>query len=161
MSDSRDGAPRSAVSHYSFLGLARWLWLRLLGKEIIVSGECDMCGGCCRALNLSEKGRWVRTEEEFRGLVEKYPEYARFKHCGFTTLGLMTFECSMLGPDNLCADHDNRPELCRVYPETDLYFMCGALPRSCGYEYKAAPSFRRALRRASRKKSIEKPEAGD
>jgi len=137
------------ISRYTFLGLFKWLWLKIRGHRIVVCGNCKICGLCCRDLNLTNGDHWIRSKDEFKLLVEKKPEYSRFIHTGYTPGGIMVFSCECIGSDGLCGDYENRPDFCRTYPETDLYFMGGELPDHCGFSFKVMPSFDRILERES------------
>ncbi len=137
---------RRAVG-YTPLGLLRRLWLLATGRQSIVAGECLQCGNCCREINLSRKNHWIRSEADFRRLAAEHPEYGRFKHIGYTVTGLMKFQCEFITAEGFCGDYENRPDICRDYPERDLYFMGGELTDLCGYSFRIVPSFRRMLKR--------------
>ena len=138
----------NVISRYTFVGFLKWLWLRATGRQVVVTGECLMCGRCCHLLNLSHSDKWIRSEREFRELVEEHPEYARFRHVGYTLSGIMTFECDYVSEDGLCGDYEDRPEFCRTYPEIELCFMGAGLPEHCGYQFEVSPSFQKLLKRS-------------
>jgi uncharacterized protein len=157
---SGSGDPRNHSSffpRFTFLGLLRWIKLRLTGKQVIVAGECIQCGVCCRGLNLSRKSHWIRSEAEFERLAAALPEYRRFRHIGRTLTGLMKFDCECISKEGFCSDYENRPDFCSSYPEPDLYFMGGEIPPYCGFEFRIVPSFRRILNREM-KNATGKPE---
>ena len=125
--------------------LARRALLKLRRQDIIVEGSCKMCGECCKSLNFTSGGEWVHTVRQFEELKKKYPEYEIFEPVGRSTGGVLKFRCKMLGPDNLCTIHDDRPDFCRDYPEEDMFLMGGDVLACCGYSFKTVPSFKRIL----------------
>jgi len=148
LSDNGEGNGFSRLVKFTPSGLLKWLKLKITGRELIVAGECRMCGRCCRHLNLSYKDRWIRKESDFDQLVEKYPEYDRFHITGKTPAGLLIFRCDRVTDEGRCGDHAGRPDICRDYPEPDLPFSGGELLDHCGYYFKAVPSFKKQLDKA-------------
>ena len=147
MSEKKTRSSPGAFLHYTLVGILRLLWLRATGRQVAVTGECLQCGRCCREINLYKKNRWIRSESEFTRLTAARTEFARFRHTGYTLTGLMKFACEHVNEAGLCGDYENRPDFCRSYPETCLYFMGGELKEHCGYRFEVAPSFGRMLRR--------------
>ncbi|XXJ21293.1 YkgJ family cysteine cluster protein [Desulfovibrio caledoniensis] len=125
-------------------GLFRRTRSRVLRREVEVVGRCQCCGGCCRSIHLSDRGRWLRRMAQYERLVAEAPEYVRFRPAGRGDQGFLLFDCALLGEDNLCTAHDTRPALCRNYPSKSLYYRGGTLPGDCGYSFRAA-TFRDAL----------------
>ena len=142
---------------YSTLGLARRAVLLVRRRELAVSGKCEMCGKCCTSLNFTLGAGWISSKRAFERLKKKYPEYERFEICGRAPGGAITFRCRMLGDDNLCSDHENRPAFCREYPTRDVYFMGGELLSNCGFRFEAVPSFKNMLREKIGVSSMEIP----
>ncbi|MEW5945359.1 MAG: YkgJ family cysteine cluster protein [bacterium] len=134
------------VFGYSVTGFVRRLYFGATGREVIVRGECRMCGSCCGALSIHTGSRWLRSEDEFRRLVERSPEYGAFEMTGRNESGVLKFRCAKLGGDGLCADRDGAPAFCRAYPTPELFFMGGRLEPHCGYRFEVVPSFRKMLR---------------
>ncbi|HKI82176.1 MAG TPA: YkgJ family cysteine cluster protein [Pseudodesulfovibrio sp.] len=126
------------MSGLDFLtGFFRRLRSRVLRREVELVGRCNRCGGCCRSIYLRDRGRWLRRVSQFEKLVADAPEHARFRPVGRGDQGLLLFDCSLLGPDNLCTRHDSRPALCRNYPSKSLYYQGGCLQGDCGYSFRA------------------------
>lgn len=135
---------------YTIGGALTGAYLKLRRREIAVAGECEMCGRCCRKMNLYFGSRWIRSEAEFKRLMKKRPEYERFEPAGRTVTGILNFRCKMHGEDGLCADHENRPDFCRDYPPADLPLYGAGLDSTCGYRFEVVPSFKNVLRAAGR-----------
>ncbi len=135
---------------YTFTGLAKRLWLGVTRRRPVVAGACNMCGWCCTRINLSYRNKWITSEKEFLKLCEQYEDYRRFEIIERTMSGLLLFRCRFLDENNLCADHENRPDYCRDYPHPDLVFLGGSLHRECGYRIETAPDFQRMLKKQLR-----------
>jgi uncharacterized protein len=158
MSESGSPRKRILIPRFTFHGMLRWLYLRATHKQVIVEGNCLQCGVCCRDLNLSRKSHWIRSKAEFSRLSAELPEeYERFRHIGYTLTGLMKFDCKHLSKEGYCSDYENRPALCRLYPEADLYFMGGDIQPFCGFSFKIVPSFGRMLKKEMKRSADDPP----
>jgi Fe-S-cluster containining protein len=104
-----------------------------------------MCGTCCKKLVLVDGRKIVRTEEEFRLLKKKYPEYEMFKLKSTNSDGDLVFECSKLNEDNTCSIHENRPDICTNYPTPAMFKHRGKLFKKCGYYVEPAVDFQEIL----------------
>ncbi len=69
----------------------------------------------------------------------------------------MKFRCEFISEEGFCADYDNRPDICRDYPESDLYFMGGELTAYCGFRFDIVPSFKRFLKREIKRRDAYSP----
>ncbi|WFS62236.1 YkgJ family cysteine cluster protein [Pseudodesulfovibrio thermohalotolerans] len=125
-------------------GLFRRFRSFVLRREVEVVGHCLCCGRCCRSIRLSEEGRWLRHVSEFERLVIEAPGLGRFVPLKRDEQGFLTFDCTMLGEDNLCIRHGSRLSLCRNYPSKSLYYQGGRTLKGCGYSYRAV-TFRDVL----------------
>ncbi|NCU32144.1 MAG: YkgJ family cysteine cluster protein [Candidatus Moranbacteria bacterium] len=135
--------------------IRRWQ-LRIFNKKPIVTGKCRLCGKCCRQLCLDLKGKWITRPEDFRILVRHNPQYERFVIHGKATGGIILFKCTMLDDNNLCLDHENRPNICREYPNPLLYEMGGKLERGCGYSLQLGTPFATILAKKMKKSVSQK-----
>lgn len=140
----------SSIFRYTPAGVLKWLRLKILGREIVIEGECLCCGRCCRRLNLSYRDRWLRDEKDFEEMFLQHEEYMRFRVTERTDDGLLVFECDKISEEGLCMDHENRPDLCREYPLPELPFTGAELLDHCGYSFAERPSFRKALAKAKK-----------
>jgi hypothetical protein len=132
---------------FSLAGLARWLWLKLRGKTIMVTGSCRGCGRCCTSICLEGPDGWLRSEAAFAKILAKYPEYSRFSIIGRDGQGFLLFACTWRTAEGSCAAHEERLTLCRRYPESSLAFAGGRLLPGCGYRFVEVVPFARVLRR--------------
>jgi len=136
---------RQLLSSYSLLGLIRYLRMRLMGKELMVVGNCRNCGSCCRKINLEGQNGWLRRREDFFTVAADYPEYNRFQITGKDDQGFLQFSCSWLTKEGLCREHSKRLDLCRNFPDKSLHFCGGALPPTCGYSLQEVRPFEKYL----------------
>lgn len=121
---------------------------RLRGKSYIREGRCLGCGACCNMIILLTQGEPVQTEEEFEQLKEVFPEYGRFQIRGQRPAGQLLFTCRYLGKDNHCHDYDNRPLICRDYPNEDLLRKGGILVSTCGFRFIPVEDFQKVFEEA-------------
>ncbi len=66
------------------------------------------------------------TKEEARKI---YPEYIELLEENDET-DVYFYHCPKLTKDNRCSDYENRPQICRDFPDNPL----SILPKSCGYK---------------------------
>lgn len=146
MDNSNGNSFTALLKRYSILGWFRVVRLKLTGKRVVVTGSCNLCGRCCRRVSLEAGGRWLRSEAEFRRLVKIYPEYWRFTVTGRDSQGFLLFTCSWYDEaSGVCRDHDHRLEICRGYPDIDLYFTGGEIHDGCGYRFSEVVPFEKIL----------------
>ena len=109
--------------------------------------DCISCGVCCKFAvsefsfeELNEKARngdnfatqflsvFVPYEDMLE--VEKvYPEYVQMlKDSGEN--GYYFYHCPKVTEDNRCSDYENRPQICRDFPDNPIAF----LPKNCGFK---------------------------
>lgn len=122
--------------NYTLQGWIRYIRLKITWKTLKVTVECAMCGRCCRRISLESNGRWIRSEKEFRSVVDKYPEYRRLTPVERDPQGFLLFTCSWFLPEGICRNHASRLSVCREFPHYSLYFLDGDMPKECGYGFK-------------------------
>ncbi|MDK9707693.1 MAG: YkgJ family cysteine cluster protein [Desulforhopalus sp.] len=140
------------IRSLSLPGLVRYLFMRIRGKSILVTGSCRGCGMCCRSISLEGREGWLRSEKAFQEIVSNYPEYNRFTITGKDSQGFLLFSCSWSTADGTCGDYDNRLPLCRKFPESSHVFAGGRLPPSCGYRFVEVEPFQKVLSAAMQKR---------
>jgi hypothetical protein len=137
------------MSH--FLTFLVWTFrkirLRLLRREVCVTGRCLQCGRCCRNILLVNGVGLVRSKKQFQNIVENDPEMGRFHISGRDSSGNLTFTCDWLAEDNTCKDHENRLDLCRDFPSVSVYFRGGTTGPHCGFRFQEVKPFDKTLRR--------------
>lgn len=131
-----------------FTGLFRRFRSLVLGREVEIVGQCQLCGKCCRGILLSD-GRWLKKKRHFENLCDREPKHKRFIPDGKDNFGRMIFYCSMQGDDNFCTCYEDRLPLCRNYPTKSLYYQGGWIRSDCGFRFKAV-TFRDVLMRRKR-----------
>lgn len=119
------------------------LWLN--PGNVVIRGSCKMCGTCCKNLILVDKKKIIKTEEEFRLLKEKYPQYEIFRIKSTNSDGDLVFECTKLNDDNTCSIHNERPGVCSAYPVPAMFKHHGKLFKDCGYWAEPAVDFKEIL----------------
>lgn len=136
------------LKRYTLSGWLIYLYLKIMRKSITVEGHCNLCGRCCRRISLEINGNWLKDKREFDQLVKKSPEYSRFSIIGKDQLGFLLFSCSKhVKETGICADHDNRLDICVNYPERDLYFSGGEISKGCGYRFRQITPFSAVLKK--------------
>lgn len=119
-------------------------------KEILAYRENFSCKGCATCCNLAcsefspeqlkekaQKGDKFasqftsifipyETKEEARKI---YPEYIKLVEDTLEDENVYFYHCPKLTDCKRCSDYENRPEICRVFPDNPL----SILPESCGF----------------------------
>lgn len=110
------------------------LWHKLIGKKpsYLRVGKCLQCGRCCKRIGLLIEGKRISDISDFDLLKEQEPCYSIFEPSGVFEDGTIIFSCSKQ-KDNLCTIHDDRPEICRDYPDLYLMYSGVELIDDCGY----------------------------
>jgi len=91
-----------------------------------LEGYCCKCGDCCRYI--LGTGVWAWLNFKLVGLL--LHKYRRFRIMGRDKWGNLVIACRLIGEDGLCPDYENRPVLCRDYPEnatlggSNIYKRC-------------------------------------
>ena len=137
---------------FSLIGAFKFLFLKLRGKSILVTGSCRGCGICCRYICLEDSTGWLRSRKAFEKVSIKYPEYKRFEIIGKDSQGFLLFSCTWCTPEGTCIDYERRLPLCRNFPETTLVFAGGRLPKKCGYGFTEVVPFEKILKQEQKKK---------
>ena len=118
------------------------LWLKLTDKKrsYLRAGKCLRCGKCCRSISILLNGEKISDLKEFETLKAQEPEYEIFQPCGTSEDGIIIFRC-LKQRGNLCSIHNNRPEICRDYPDLYLMYSGAELIEGCGYVLAAPYDF--------------------
>lgn len=120
-------------------------WMKVLDYREEFS--CSGCATCCRLAcsefsyeELKQKAQngdnfatqfisvFIPYEDEAKPR-EIYPEYFELLERELTGEKVYFYHCPKLTEDNRCSDYDNRPQICRDFPDNPL----SMLPCSCGY----------------------------
>lgn len=117
----------------------------LMGKQYIKSGHCLGCGSCCKNISVKHGKKVIDTLEQFEALQRKFPVYRMFKIMDNTENGLV-FQCIYLNEKSgKCIDYENRPPLCRNYPNEVIFRLGANLADTCGYKFKPIKPFNKVL----------------
>ena len=110
------------------------------------SYACSGCGTCCRFAvsefspdELEQKAKngdnyakqFLSVFIPYNNLTEArkiFPEYLVLLEAG-TEQGYYFYHCPKVTQDNRCPDYENRPQICRDFPDNPV----GFLPLLCGY----------------------------
>ncbi len=108
--------------------------------------HCGGCGVCCRfavsefspaELELKAKNgdkyafQFIQTFVPYSSINEAreiYPEYVEFLEKN-TDGVFYIYYCPKVTDDNKCPDYENRPQICRDFPEVSGFF----LPKTCSF----------------------------
>ncbi len=123
--------------------LRKWMEILAYRKEF----SCIGCGTCCKLAcsefsypELKEKAKNgdkfaaqftsvfvpYESKEDARAI---YPEYIKMLEDNKED-DVYFYHCPKLTEGNRCSDYENRPQICRDFPDNPL----ALLPKSCGYE---------------------------
>lgn len=135
----------SFFADFTLAGLIQYSFLKLQRKVLVVKGSCNCCGNCCRAINLEGPKGWIKSEKYFNDLLQNNDDFKRFSILKKDPTGHLVFKCNKIGANNMCTDYENRPDLCRLFPDKRLPFCGGELPAGCGYRFEEMKSFKHIL----------------
>lgn len=144
----------SRLKNYRLGTLLNIVFMMFTGKEMIKTGKCICCGACCRNINLKIAGNWLKNQHEFNKLSTRFPEYTRFVIIGEDEQGYLKFRCSCQRQDMSCGDYQDRPDICRAFPEKSLIFCGGKVPDTCGFTIKPGVPFSKRLEQARKKHDV-------
>jgi len=120
-------------------------WLDMLNYRS--QFKCINCATCCKLAcsefsyeELKEKSKVgdnfatqfisVFIPYESKEEAQKiYPEYFELLAKNLPSEDVYFYHCPKLTEDNLCSDYENRPQICRDFPDNPL----SLLPQACGY----------------------------
>lgn len=112
-----------------------------------LSSECVGCGVCCKfavsefsydELKIkSGNGDILASQflsvfvpyDNIEDLKNIYPEYVQLLKDN-EEFGYYFYHCPKVTEDNRCPDYENRPQICRDFPDNPIAF----LPKTCGYK---------------------------
>ncbi len=69
---------------------------------------------------------------DFKLMALFFPKYKRFKITGKDAFGNLILRCSLIKENNLCPDYEDRPGMCRNYPEKT--YAGGSLHENCTFK---------------------------
>ena len=108
-----------------------WDWIKC--ETFWVAGGCRHSGNCCNHLMIMVDGHAVNTRTDFHHHVSTKPSHTMFKPTYRNDSDQIAyFSCSKLGPQSLCQDYDNRPQMCRNYPASN-FLLGSSLYQGCGF----------------------------
>jgi len=89
-------------------------------KEVVRKGECLKCGLCCEKFPLVLRGQFVKETD----LEEVQKSHPFFVQIGTESVPdslelVLVFRCTNHNPDGTCSIYEERPELCKIYPDTE------------------------------------------
>lgn len=120
-------------------------WIKIL--EYRKNFSCACCGACCKLAcsefspdELKQKAQNndnfakqflsvfvpYKNEEEAQKV---YPEYFELLKIKASDEKVYFYHCPKVTENNRCPDYENRPQICKDFPDNPLSF----LPKNCGY----------------------------
>jgi len=120
-------------------------WVKMLQYRQKFS--CSRCGACCKLAcsefsyeelkfkaqngdNFAKQFTSVfvpyESEEQAKKIYPEYFELIKSKHLEGS---VYFYHCPKVTKNNKCPDYENRPQICRDFPDNPLSF----LPKNCGY----------------------------
>ena len=93
--------------------------------------ESFAVGGCVRdcLLGLTPKDEDITTNAKPEEVRKVFPEYVQLLEANNEN-GYYFYHCPKVTQGNRCPDYENRPQICRDFPDNAL----SILPKTCGYK---------------------------
>ena len=130
--------------------LKKWFYLYILRRKYYRIGSCNACGRCCQRIYVKHQSI-IQTEAEFERLKKMHSFYTYLKVIDKDETGLV-FECENLDKETKrCKIHKKRPEICRKYPQEEVFGMGGTLAEHCGYKLVPIQSFEEVFNKVQKK----------
>lgn len=120
-------------------------WIELLKRR--ESHECFGCAACCKLavseFSPEELSQKVQKNDNFASQFlsvfipyeseaeakKVYPEYFELLKEKASGEKVYFYHCPKVTEDNRCPDYENRPQICKDFPDNPL----GFLPKTCGF----------------------------
>lgn len=118
-------------------------------KKLRENYHCNKCAACCKLASSEYSYEELKTRakngdifsQQFISVFVQYQdkEDARQHYPEFFDLleskypndnSIYFYYCPKLGKDNLCTDYENRPDICKDFPNNPLVIF----PKDCGYK---------------------------
>ncbi len=119
--------------------------------KISVLGQCNMCGECCKAIHIYDRGKWLSDEDRLLELQNEDERYKRLVIIGKIQKGYLTLKCTSLGSDGKCKDYATRFDFCNSYPNPLIFKNGARLGDDCGFFLKHSLSFEKVLKKKMKK----------
>ena len=133
--------------------LKKFYWSKILRKKYYRTGKCNCCGSCCKKIYVQSSKGVIKDKNELEKLKLLHRFYTYLNVIGEDEIGLI-FECTQLDEKtNLCKIHDDRPDICRRYPQEEMFMMGGATCDDCGFNFEPVIPFEEVLQKAIKKGS--------
>ena len=130
--------------------LKKWYYLYILKRKYYRTGSCNCCGRCCQKIYVKHESI-IQTEEEFERLKKQHEFYTYLTVVDKDETGLV-FECKNLDKEtHKCKIHKKRPEICRKYPQEEVFAMGGTLAEHCGYKLVPIQSFEEVFNKVQKR----------
>lgn len=94
-----------------------------------IEGKCNKCGNCCRQI----RAYGLKNEKELKLMQLIFPHYKRFYITGKDINGEYILSCIYLMKNGLCSVYNNRPSVCKNYPEKVIQFNAEMID-NCGFK---------------------------
>ncbi|MEK9726573.1 MAG: YkgJ family cysteine cluster protein [Candidatus Margulisiibacteriota bacterium] len=112
--------------------LDRFIFNQLLMRVCTITGECRSSGNCCRSIQLIHRDYPIVNVRDWQLFLKQFYQYKPFTPVIFNGK-IQSFDCQNLSANNRCLDYENRPQMCRSYPNS--YFLThGKIHSDCGYK---------------------------
>ncbi len=132
---------------YILLRLKREWAYSFAPDKLEVIGQCKQCGDCCRSLMLIDGRGVVRSKRYFRRLQKKDQFYRNLEIVGTDRNGILVFNCKLIGEDGRCTNYEERPDICRDFPDLLMFRFGGELDVDCGYKVRTKVDFKEVLKK--------------
>ena len=125
------------------------LYNKAFSSKYVLKGKCKKCGKCCRNILFSTVEGYVKDENTFKKMQNKYRYYRNFRISGVVKdkqdfqNGALSVECKFISKNNQCMIYFFRPLFCRDYPNInqDLIYNGVEMLDECGFYFDVNKKF--------------------
>ena len=128
-------------------GIKKFFFYYILRKKYFREGHCLMCGRCCEKIYVKHGKNVITEEETFYKLQKMHSFYSSLELIGKDENGLI-FRCKNLDTETRkCKNHKKRDNICRKYPQEEIFMMGGDMAKTCGYRFVPIYTFKEILKK--------------
>lgn len=123
------------------LPLKKIILSKIMKKKYFREGKCNLCGKCCQHIYIRHSDKIIKNEVHFEALKSQHFFYSYLKVIETDETGLI-FECTKLDKEKgACTAYEQRPLLCRQYPNEAVFMMGVTISKECGFKFVPIYSF--------------------
>lgn len=120
------------------MSILRHGWTTLVGgivpRQWEKCGQCRCCGACCDFPTIAVPRIYFRSPLLIKAVIAWHESWYGFAidHVNPDS-GLIVFTCRHLTSERRCDNYDDRPRMCRTYPEIRTWYVKPDFFPTCGF----------------------------